>query len=1129
MSAVVDLKTKEEKDAELDRRIEALRKKNEALMKRHQEIEEDKKKAEQEGIAVTTQRKPRAHEPESDRRKTEKENITVTVDLSKASGESRVVNDRQSAPQQVDRETEEGFTGRPPPRTGSGRLSRGGQRGGGLRFERREPREGEGDGVGRGGGEGPSHNERSRGRRGGGGRGSTQQSGSGVDRKSKEWEEKRRQNIEKMNEEMEKIAEYERGQRADGEKNPIRNFLDDPRRSGPIADIDRKEGSRRHVRNWGGLDFENVKTGAEAEKEWTNRRPGGKGSMDMTMSMTGRERAEYLRWKKERAQIDEERLARHRNATGQWRREWDAQKTDTIEAKVQGIFIPVISALDVLNLQLLFNLASPTSILNRATRAGPPGPIVIEKLVAHWERQEAVESCSSSLRLSVLSEDQLQAAVRLAKKDLHRKRQESIDCLSQKTSVKFPCPEKNKPDNQLSGVSLKADQTAGSPKRQTKLCKQVLVYTPQKLFQPPEAEQRKSPPTRDPGLKAISSDPQLSREIRKLQKELETYVQRIEQLVNKGRIVESVEPDEKRRIEIRQQEQAARSARIIYNLQQQVKEIQEDLDKLRSQSVRPTNKCRAVNRLAAAHRGAVRAMQAFIQQLSDPAERRVPVQCKELGQLIRQLSLCSAKVEAGQDSAVPEITLDILQKLEMLDLALRKQDTHQEQEPRMRSLSPIMEKTSRIGGRSTSISRFATPRVKKSSAPKKNRRATGHPLKAGQFLDQERREVLKTGIQNLVRMQELRQGTSRGGPEMDIHKSSSGVAHPDKNKQNVHARDAGFQQPTVASKLRESLLPQREASVPWIPTSPHSPVKQRAVSSRPEPRCLFSSGKNSSQPQDVHAKIQSQGKTSTENIRDNQNKTLRQVWLDTLTENRQRELNQPSIEEMGDIHRLRAEAGSHTKWTEEAEQTTTERLQSLLDCEQQVGENWEKNSPSRTQRILEQTAYKTPASAEQREDREDDALLQDPMLDNMLIRMEEIEKDEEAVRRRFAMISYSDPLLWDIDTGTQRKNNSSRPTSPQPIRLTKAAQKSSTTGDIVLQRPIETGVESESSMLDEEPHDAVPSSSYTDQAQPKGGVRLNVPCSIQKNIQKYREAHDSYLRMVSHETVGSFNPWALAE
>ncbi|GLD74874.1 coiled-coil domain-containing protein 9 isoform X1 [Lates japonicus] len=150
-----------------------------------------------------------------------------------------------------------------------------------------------------------------------------------MDRKSKEWEEKRRQNIEKMNEEMERIAEYERGQRADGDK-PIRNFLDDPRRSGPAPDTDRKEGSRRHVRNWGGLDFDNVKTGAELEREWTSRRPGPKGSVDMTMSMTGRERAEYLRWKKEREQIDEERLARHRNATGQWRREWDAQKTDNM-------------------------------------------------------------------------------------------------------------------------------------------------------------------------------------------------------------------------------------------------------------------------------------------------------------------------------------------------------------------------------------------------------------------------------------------------------------------------------------------------------------------------------------------------------------------------------------------------------------------------------------------------------------------------------------------------------------------------------------------------------------------------------------------------------------------------------
>ncbi|MBN3286418.1 CCDC9 protein, partial [Polyodon spathula] len=137
-----------------------------------------------------------------------------------------------------------------------------------------------------------------------------------------------------MNEEMEKIAEYERGNRSDGqgEKNPGRNFLDDYRRSGPVPDADRKEGSRRHVRNWGGVDFERVKTGGpEWDKEWQGRRAGGpKGCVDMTMLMTGRERSEYERWKQEREQIDQDRLARHRNATGQWRREWDAQKTESM-------------------------------------------------------------------------------------------------------------------------------------------------------------------------------------------------------------------------------------------------------------------------------------------------------------------------------------------------------------------------------------------------------------------------------------------------------------------------------------------------------------------------------------------------------------------------------------------------------------------------------------------------------------------------------------------------------------------------------------------------------------------------------------------------------------------------------
>lgn len=57
-----------------------------------QEIEEDKKKAEQEGIAITTPRKPRPHDAEPDKRRTENENITVTVDLSRQTVVSYLVD-----------------------------------------------------------------------------------------------------------------------------------------------------------------------------------------------------------------------------------------------------------------------------------------------------------------------------------------------------------------------------------------------------------------------------------------------------------------------------------------------------------------------------------------------------------------------------------------------------------------------------------------------------------------------------------------------------------------------------------------------------------------------------------------------------------------------------------------------------------------------------------------------------------------------------------------------------------------------------------------------------------------------------------------------------------------------------
>uniref|UniRef100_A0A671MQB7 Si:dkey-243i1.1 n=1 Tax=Sinocyclocheilus anshuiensis TaxID=1608454 RepID=A0A671MQB7_9TELE len=310
---------------------------------------------------------------------------------------------------------------------------------------------------------------------------------------------------------------------------------------------------------------------------------------------------------------------------------------------------------------LQFNNTVAPSVLNQATRMGPPSPIIIEKLIPRTERQDDLESCSSSVRLSVLSEERLQAAIRLARRDLRRKHQESISHLSLELAERS---QNNSPERSNIEYSPRVVHPKMSgPKKQLKDGAQVLVYTPQ---EPNSQLKQGQAPTKDLDPRVNNGEPQLTQEICKLQKELSTYVQRIEQLANKGRAVEVLESDEKQRMEIRRQEQAARSARVIYVLQQQVKEIQDDLDKLHFQNVKHSKKSRAMDRLAAAHRGAVRAMQVFINQLLDPAENRVPTHCKELVQLIRQLSLCSAKAEVGQGSAVPETALDILQKLEVM-------------------------------------------------------------------------------------------------------------------------------------------------------------------------------------------------------------------------------------------------------------------------------------------------------------------------------------------------------------------------------------------------------------------------------------------------------------------------------
>ncbi|XP_039985982.1 protein moonraker isoform X2 [Xiphias gladius] len=816
--------------------------------------------------------------------------------------------------------------------------------------------------------------------------------------------------------------------------------------------------------------------------------------------------------------------------------------------------------------KLLFNEAIPASASNRATRVRLPAPIVIEKLLPLSEEHENVDSTRSSISFTALSEDRLQAAVKLAKRDLRRRRLESLIKSPAKPSQETSLLETSDAEllQELAATPNKTKLKASSPKENT--AHPGAKQTSQKRHISPKPRGGQSPPTRDPGPRQLGGGKQapLSQEIHKLQNELEVYIQKVEELAYRGEKKEQpLEPEEQNKLEIRRKKQAARSARSIYVLQQQVKEVQEDIEKLRSQKMWDTKKSTAVNRLAAAHRGALRALQVVIHQLSDRSHSKVPPHYKELGQLIRQLSLCSAKVEVGQGSAVPETALDILQKLETLDSALSKQEAlekihAQTCPPHRTSPHHNVSPTSVLKGPDTSTVRGprkpANPRrgvrAGRRMAPQKPRTASHQPMN--------RREVLRAGLESLAQQREL-----QGRPQTNT--SWRKGLHSERRKADIilkrnQMRDAGFQQPTVSSRLRENELPQKEHSVPWIPTSPHSPPPQRSPQrGRPEPRCLFSPVKPSPSPpkQEVAGGFGAEPVLSSEKKKQAQNEALRKAWLDKMTMQRLRELNRLSKEEAERIQRLRSEVVSPTQWAERAEQKARERIQPLLDEAQQIGKSRNRISPSLRNRLSEQAAERAAETAKQLSDALLEDLLEDtarvvceaetdrrlegmaqcrlqaPTLESMLLRMEEIQKDQEEVRRRFASITYSDSIYCDEPgaAGTQWHALGSRPAAPQPIRLTRPVLEQTSAVDIVLEKPVETGFLSENSLIEDASQDEQQPRNNTVFPGPverSRGTVISVPGSMLGNIRRYREDYEAYLRVVAHEAVGSFNPWAIA-
>ncbi|XP_068010968.1 protein moonraker isoform X2 [Melanerpes formicivorus] len=762
----------------------------------------------------------------------------------------------------------------------------------------------------------------------------------------------------------------------------------------------------------------------------------------------------------------------------------------------------------VLHTQLQFNRDVPAAPENLALRFSTPPPVIIEKLKGSNEQRNLAGSKEPSLRsssmFSVVSEERLKLAVELARRDIKRRRlKEQVKqqvfgdagskpllaqkLQQQKTEVAESLENKSALKSQ---TWMKYQQKLSQPSKveTTGSGAKVYIYTPKggKLIPAGLGSSPTHGTKQDPKPNEKRQEDKNMQEVRQLHKELRSCVQKIEELTKKGREREVLDPDEEQRVCARRQKQAARSARMLYVLQQQVKEIQDDLEKLSAHKIKHTKKSQAASRLAAAHRGAVRALHTFANHFADQAEQQVPAPYRELGSLIRQLSLCSARLEGA--SSISDVITDILLQVEDLESLLEKKQTPKK----------VKKCVAASQGRSPSNTE-AFPARKQLPSPKREQKllllkgqhrpeprkpaaarsllavqkanSCAHPLhsKSPEGKDPPTPEskgppssTSRGSKDALVRAGAGKKDPSlEGGPlkkeGMCLASKSQGLLKSlQRRPGQAGGRRARFQEPTIAFQLKESQRPAKESRAPCVPPRPAPAAPQRSQSAAPA-QCADKVG-----------------------------------------------------------------------------MAAQENLEPLVDRTQQVTANADNLSEKLLDDLLGDAAQELWGT-EQSESLQTKAVpvADTHSLEAMLQRMEEIERAQEAVRRRFTQIVYSDPAAWAQEGQTEQQLASvaQRPASPHPVQLTKANGHTEPERDIYFGKPFD------SNAIDEKEEAEEKLQTGTDILQPwtrnsqwqECCVALSVPKAMLRSISEYSSRYRQHLKVICHEAVGSFDPWQIAE
>ncbi|NXX84229.1 MOONR protein, partial [Urocolius indicus] len=229
----------------------------------------------------------------------------------------------------------------------------------------------------------------------------------------------------------------------------------------------------------------------------------------------------------------------------------------------------------------------------------------------------------------------------------------------------------------------------------------------------------------------------------------------------------------------------------------------------------------------------------------------------------------------------------------------------------------------------------------------------------------------------------------------------------------------------------------------------------------------------------------------------------------------------------------RSQSASPTQCGDKGENAVQEHLEAPVDRIQQIAANADILSEKLLDDLLEDTAEEL-WSMEQHVRLQTEAL---PMVDthkleSMLQRMEEIERYQEAVRRRFTQIAYSDSELRAQEDKMEQQVASiaMRPASPQPIQITTLIGCTQPEMDTLPEKLFDGNDIDENKKAEEKlqtGNDIIQTLTWNS-LRKECCVSLSVPKHMLQSILDYNSRYQHHLKFISHEAVGSFNPWQIA-